>query len=557
MQAASQHQAEPLTGDVALDGREPDAAALQVVLHPQVHLVVVPDHVGRQGHHVRVPEREAPHAVAPAPLAGDLVQQPVPRHRHLRALEQQGHGRETHRRRRAPRGHAEAGVERLFEREVGVVERREEGLGLFQELGFQGGVGVPEQEGELRAGIHHRLPGAGVVRRQHRRRDGQRLAADADADELDRIGHAVEVGERQGGLVHGRVVERQEREVAVAEQQHAGVVAVGDAVREAARAGLRHEGERAPVHAQQPGRRDAVRGRVVRGGHAAKRGPQRRRVADAEDVGGERAVRGGPVRVGQRHAALARGPVAGRRRRQVPGAALRGAAGHGGEGARGPRAERRAPGGARVRPAARRAEQPGELAAGVEHHGDVLRWRADGERHGEADVVMEPQLARRPRQRPRRHLPRPQREHARPRRGPRRLDRHGPRPRRCRREEDEEETGEQRGRHGGECDLRPGPMRACDARGAMRCVLVLDSRVGFRGRTRGGFYGWVARPDSSVHGAVHWSGGRLVTQRDGPGMGARSSRGETRDAALSPGRGTRSFACRLAGIATGERQLGL
>ncbi|CAL4946618.1 unnamed protein product [Urochloa decumbens] len=448
----SQHQAEPLAGDVALDGREPDTAPLQIVLHPQVHLVVVSDDVRRQGHHVRVPEREAPHAVSPAPLAGDLVQQPVPCHRHLRALEQQRHGREPRRRRRPPRRHAEARVERFLEREVWVAQRSKDGFGLLQELCFQGGVGVPEQERELRAGIHHRLPGPRVVRREHRRRDRQRLAADADAEELDGVCHAVEVGERQGGLVQGRVVERQEwGEVAVAEEQHAGVVPVGDAVREAARAGLRHEGERATVHAQEPRRRDAVRGRVVRGGHAAECRPQRRRVAHGEDVGGERAVGGGPVSVGQRHAAPARGPVAGRRRREVTGAALRRAAGHGGEGARRPRAERRR--GARVPLLpGRRAEQPGKLAAGVEHHGDVLRRRADGEGDGEADVVVEPQLARRPRQRPRRHLPRPKREHAGLRRGPRRIGGGGPRPRGGEQAE-EEETSEQRGRHGGDCDL--------------------------------------------------------------------------------------------------------
>uniref|UniRef100_A0A804QV85 Uncharacterized protein n=1 Tax=Zea mays TaxID=4577 RepID=A0A804QV85_MAIZE len=448
-QAASQHEAEPLAGDVALDRREPDAAALQVVLDPQVHLVVVPDHVRRQGHHVRVPERQAPHAVGSPALSGDLVQQPVPRHRHLRAIEQQGHGREPRRRRRAPLGHAEAGVERFLECEAGVLERGEKGLRLFQELGFDGGVGVPEEEGELRAGVHHRLPCAGVVRRENRRRDRQGLAADADAEELDGVGHAVEVGERRGGLVQRRVVERQEGEVAVAEQQHAGVVPVGDAVREAARAGLGDEGERAPVHPQQPGRGDGVGRGVVRGGHAAERGPQRRRVADGEDVGGERAVGGGPVRVRQRHAAPARGGVAGRRRRQVPGAAARGAAGHGGERGRGPGAERV---GSSGRGAPRRAEQPGELAARVEHHGDVLRRRADGERDGEADVVVEPQLARRPRQRPHRHLPRAQRERA--RLGPARLAGDRPRPRRG--DEQDEETSEQRWRHGGDCDPAAG-----------------------------------------------------------------------------------------------------
>ena len=459
-QAASQHQAEPLAGDVALDRRETDAAALQVVLDPQVHLVVVPDHVRRQGHHVRVPEREAPHAVGSPVLAGDLVQQPVPGHRHLRAIEQQSHGREPCRRRRAPRGHAEAGVERFLECEAGVVERAEEGLGLFQELGFEGGVCVPEEEGELRAGVHHRLPCAGMVRREHRRRDWQCLAADADAEELDGVGHAVEVGERQGGLIQWRVVERQKGEVAVAEEQHAGVVPVGDAVREAARAGLRHEGERAPVHAQQTGRRDAVGGGVIRGGHAAERGPQRRRLADGENVGGERSIGGGPVGVGQRHVALARGPVAGRRRRQVPGAALRGAAGHGSERGRGPRAERLPHGGGsagRGAPLApRRTEQPGELAAGVEHHGDVLRRRADGERDGEADVVVEPQLARRPRQRSRRHLPRAQRERTRLGGRPRRLAGDGPRPRHG--DEQDEDADEQRRRHGGDCDLAAGGL---------------------------------------------------------------------------------------------------
>jgi hypothetical protein len=304
--------------------------------------VVVPDDVRRQGHHVRVPERQAPHAVPSPPLPGDPVQQPVPGHHHLRALEQQRHSREPPRRRRPPRRHAEAGVERLLEREAGIVEGREHGPGLSQELRFQRRVGVPEEEGELRARIHHCLPCAGVVGREHRRRDGEQFAPDADAEELDGVGHAVKVGEREGGLVQRRVVERQEAggEVAVAEEEHAGVVAVGDAVREAARGGLRHEGERAAVQAQQPRRGDAVGGGVVRRGHAPERGP-RRAAADVEHVGGQRAVGGGPVRVGQRHAALPRGRVAGRRRGEVPRAALRGAAGHGREARRGPGPERR------------------------------------------------------------------------------------------------------------------------------------------------------------------------------------------------------------------------
>ena len=146
------------------------------------------------------------------------------------------------------------------------------------------------------------------------------------------------------------------------EEQHAGVVAAEDAAREVWGAGPRDQGEGAPVHAQQPGARAADRD------ESNPEAMQWNAAHNSGDVSRERAVRGGPVRVGERHAAPARRPVAGRRRRQVTGAALCGGVGHGDEGGRAPRAE-----GHHVVPG---VEQQGQLAAGVEHHGDVLRRRA-------------------------------------------------------------------------------------------------------------------------------------------------------------------------------------
>ena len=112
--------------------------------------------------------------------------------------------------------------------------------------------------------------------------------------------------------------------------------------------------------ARRSGRRP---GRVEPGSNAAECRAQRQRCQSRACR--QRRTR---PRVGERNAAPARCRVAGRRRRQVTGAALCGGVGHGDEGGRAPRAE-----GHHVVPG---VEQQGQLAAGVEHHGDVLRRRA-------------------------------------------------------------------------------------------------------------------------------------------------------------------------------------
>ena len=116
--------------------------------------------------------------------------------------------------------------------------------------------------------------------------------ADADAHELDGVGDAVEVRKRQGRLVQGRVVEGRKvgRSLWESEEQHAGVVAAGDAAREVWGAGPRDQGEGTAGHNQQPGARAADRD------ESNPEAMQRNAAHNGRDVSRERAVRGGPVR---------------------------------------------------------------------------------------------------------------------------------------------------------------------------------------------------------------------------------------------------------------------
>ncbi|CAD6203789.1 unnamed protein product [Miscanthus lutarioriparius] len=140
----------------------------------------------------------------------------------------------------------------------------------------------------------------------------------------ERIGHGEHTRHRHLQLRH-HLLRGGHGEVTVAKEQHAGVV----------RSEMQYENwcmlACITKESVQADRRGAVGGGVIRGGHAAQHGPQRPR-------------------------------------QQVPGAALCGAVGHGGECGRGPRAERLDHGsagpGASLAPSC--AEQPGELAAGVE-----------------------------------------------------------------------------------------------------------------------------------------------------------------------------------------------
>lgn len=106
-----------------------------------------------------------------------------------------------------------------------------------------------------------------------------------------------------------------------------------------------------------------------------------------EVVGGEVALDGGGVGVGEdcmaellRVAGNGYGEVAGAG--SAGGGGARGGAVGGGEG--GGEGERGGGGLAAV--------EPGELAAGVEHHGGGLRRRAGGDGDGEGDVMVEGEL---------------------------------------------------------------------------------------------------------------------------------------------------------------------
>ena len=86
---------------------------------------------------------------------------------------------------------AEARVERALEHEPRLTERGEQRPHLVQELGLERRVGVGQKEGELRAGVHHGLPGACVVGRLHVFGDGEQGATGLGSSALLTARHGV------------------------------------------------------------------------------------------------------------------------------------------------------------------------------------------------------------------------------------------------------------------------------------------------------------------------------------------------------------------------------